>query len=261
MPLTPFQREVLQLLAHFRSPDSYVAGGTVVNQLPDTPRFSDDVDIFHDAEDAVVRCAELDAGALARHGFTLSWMLQRPGFHRAIATRDDQSVRLDWAIDSAFRFFPVEPDPDLGFRLHRADVATNKALALAGRSEARDLVDILHLHETYLSLGAICWAASAKDPGFTPDLLLEEMGRNAGFRPEEFEPLALAVPFDLTAAKRKWLRALAEARELCAQLPPADVGCLYLDGAGQPVTPAGREQITPLRLHRATLRGTWPTVC
>jgi hypothetical protein len=43
----------------------------------------------------------------------------------------------------------LEQDALCGYRLHDADAATNKMLALAGRSEVRDFVDVLHLHETY----------------------------------------------------------------------------------------------------------------
>jgi hypothetical protein len=48
MPLGDFEREVLRLLACNRNPDSYVAGGTVINQRADSPRLSRDVDLFHD---------------------------------------------------------------------------------------------------------------------------------------------------------------------------------------------------------------------
>jgi hypothetical protein len=29
-------------------------------------------------------------------------------------------------------------------------------------------LDILYVHERMLALGALCWAAAGKDPGFTP---------------------------------------------------------------------------------------------
>ncbi len=60
MPLTEFQRGVLRLLARFRRPDSYLAGETVINRAADTPRFSEDLDLFHDAEEGVTRCAEAE---------------------------------------------------------------------------------------------------------------------------------------------------------------------------------------------------------
>ena len=49
MPLGALEREVLRLLAVNRNPDSYVAGATVLNQNPASPRTSKDVDVFHDS--------------------------------------------------------------------------------------------------------------------------------------------------------------------------------------------------------------------
>jgi hypothetical protein len=72
---------------------------------------------------------------------------------------------LEWVYDSAWRFYPVEPDPELGYRLHYFDAATNKLLALSGRAEPRDFVDALHLHRTYLSLGTLACAAAGKEGG------------------------------------------------------------------------------------------------
>ena len=54
MPLTPFQTEVLRLLARNRSPESYVAGGIALNAA-EAVRWSADVDVFHDVEEAVMR--------------------------------------------------------------------------------------------------------------------------------------------------------------------------------------------------------------
>ena len=95
---------------------------------------------------------------------------------------------IDWAADSAFRFFPIERDPLLGWRLHLFDAATNKALTLAARTETRDYVDIIEFHKTF-PLATICWAACGKDPGFTPLSLLKMMRRL-------FDTLAAKTSFD-----------------------------------------------------------------
>jgi hypothetical protein len=57
--------------------------------------------------------------------------------------RGAESVILQWTHDSAFRFFPLIEHPELGLTLHPFDLATNKVLALVGRVEARDWIDIL----------------------------------------------------------------------------------------------------------------------
>jgi len=67
-------------------------------------------------------------------GYRLEWLLRTPSFYRAVVMVQQQQLKLEWAQDSAFRFFPVEADARLGYRLHDADAATNKMLALAGRS-------------------------------------------------------------------------------------------------------------------------------
>ena len=60
MPLSAFQQSILRLLAQNRSPESYV---TVLHQIPDSPRFSEDLDMFHDVEDSVARSAAFDVAS------------------------------------------------------------------------------------------------------------------------------------------------------------------------------------------------------
>lgn len=64
MPLTPFQREVLRLLAGNRSPDSYLAGGAALHFRPDSHRFSNDLDFFHDSEERVASAFAADEARL-----------------------------------------------------------------------------------------------------------------------------------------------------------------------------------------------------
>ncbi len=60
---------------------------------------------------------------------------------------------------------PTVRHPLAGYALHPVDLAVNKLLALAGRDEARDFLDVLDLDRRTLALGALCWAAAGKDPG------------------------------------------------------------------------------------------------
>jgi hypothetical protein len=114
-----------------------------------------------------------------------------------------------------------------GYTLHPIDLAINKLLALAGRDEARDFVDILDLHARVLSVGALCWAAAGKDPGFTPFALLEILRRRGKYHSEDFARLRLERPLALPAMKIRWLDALAEAEAFVRSRPPNEVGCLY----------------------------------
>jgi hypothetical protein len=145
--------------------------------------------------------------------------------------------------------------------LHEADAAVNKVLALAGRDQARDFVDVLHLHEHYLSVGALAWAACGKDPGFTPEFLLDHAGRHTAYAQADIDRLSLREPLSLQVLKQKWLTASDHARGLIGSLPPEEIGCLYLDAEGRPMTPdPTSEGFSKLTRHRGTVHGAWPTV-
>lgn len=261
MPLTPFQREILSLLAAHRNPESHVAGGAVINRQPDSPRYSADVDVFHDVATALIASAEADVAALKRAELAVAWLMREPFLQRAQVFRGDQTARLDWATDSAFRFFPVQPDPEFGYCLHRADVATNKALALAGRSAIRDYIDILYLHASYLSLGAICWAACGKDPGFNPWSLLEMAKRHVHYRREDLDSVTLSRPLELTDLKQQWIQAVDHAETWFNRMPTAEAGCLYLTPEGEPHTPDPADPgFACVRRHFGSVRGAWPTI-
>jgi hypothetical protein len=261
MPLTPFQSQTLRLLAAGRSPESFLAGGTVLNAGADSPRYSKDLDIFHDVEASVAASAETDAATLRAAGYEVAWLLRQPMFQRAQVVRDGSRLLIEWVFDSAFRFFPVERDDLAGWRLNLYDAATNKLLALMGRSEPRDYLDVLFFHQRHLSLGALCWASSGKDPGVNPFMILEECQRTTRFRPEQFRELHLAAPLDLPGWRQAWIEASREAQSLLQRLPAEEAGCLYLDAAGKPVSPDPASAGFPaLRRHFGSVRGAWPVI-
>lgn len=261
MPLTDLQKRVLRLLAANRNPDSYLAGASVIHRGDESPRFSEDLDFFHDLTDSIAVSAERDSETLRRAGYEVEWILRTPTFQRAILHAEGNVLKLEWAHDSAFRFFPVEPDSDCGYRLHIADASTNKILALAGRQEIRDFVDVLHLDQTYLSLGALTWAACGKDPGFTPEFLLDQLNRHSGYAQADLDRLNLTAPMDIKKLKVRWLNSMETARRLVESLPPEEIGCLYTGDAGCPVVPDPASPVFRiLRRHFGSIKGAWPIV-
>lgn len=164
------------------------------------------------------------------------------------------------APDSCYRFFPVKPDKETGHRLHQADLATNKILAAAGRMVPRDYVDCLFLHQSYCSLGALIWAASAKDDGLPPELILDFLKRDSRYTKEQLEDeITWAVPFEPERMKEQWMQACEEAAALIDWLPPKDKGCLYLSKTGKPATPTPAT-IGKLEKHFAHPKGAWPKI-
>jgi len=231
VPLTTFQRQVARLLAVNRSPDSHLAGGAALHFEPTSKRYSNDLDYFHDSVERVARAFADDEKLLAENGIAVVVEMNQPGYIRARVLKGDEATKIEWSRDSDWRFMPVIEDPACGYRLHPIDVAVNKVLALAGRNEPRDFLDVLSIHRDTLPLGALCWAAAGKDPGFTPLSLLELLRRRGRHQPDDFRRLHLAEEVDPVALKSAWLDALDDADAFIRSRPPAEVGCLYYNTA------------------------------
>ena len=261
MPLGDFEREVLRVLAANRNPDSFVAGATVLHQSPDSPRSSRDVDLFHDTVESLGLSAERDIATLRDAGYEVEPGRPQDTFRRARVRLGSRETKVEWVFDSAYRFFPVEPDLELGWRLNFWDAATNKVLALAGRSKIRDMLDVLYLHERHLHLGALAWAAGGKDPGMTPEGIIQWARRNALYREDSLEDLRLSQPVSLTELKQRWMEASPSALDLVARLSSTELGCLYLDAAGKPVCPdPASSGFVRLTRHYGSVKGAWPRI-
>lgn len=227
MPLTDYQAQLAKLLSTQRTPDSYLAGGAALHIEPNTRRFSNDLDYFHDSVERVAKAFEDDRKTLVAAGYDVDVEISQPGFVRATVSRGKNSTKVDWAHDTAWRFLPTLEHPTSGYQLHPIDLAINKLLALVGRNEPRDFLDVIDVHEKTLPLGALCWAAAGKDPGYTPLSLLDLLRRRGGYRPEDFARLHLTAPVDLADIKHRWRHALDDAEAFVSSRPPDEVGCLY----------------------------------
>ncbi len=261
MPLTEIQKEILEVISTNRSEESHFAGGLVLNASEESARFSHDFDIFRESAVAVETASLQDSASLRAAGFevqpTREW--EKPEtFRRAKIIKDGQTMEIDWAADSAFRFFPIEQDPLMGWRLHLFDMATNKALALSARSETRDYIDILELGKTF-SLAAICWTACGKDEGFAPLFLLKMMQRFAKIQPGTLEEIK-ARDLDPIQMKMDWIEMSDEAGAAMERVgneqPDLPIGCAFVD---RDFKPHWIEDQEDLQIHHGSLRGCWPS--
>jgi hypothetical protein len=268
MALTPLQRDVCRLLADNRiaSGESYVAGGAALNELLSASRVSRDLDLFHDTEQALAATWEADHRLLRAGGFDVRVLRERPTFVEAEVGRGGESVLLQWAQDSAYRFFPLVQSDVFGLTLHPFDLATNKVLALVGRVEARDWVDVIHSAERIQPLGYLAWAACGKDLGFSPASILEHAARSARYSSIELAGLAFEgeAP-DGAALAARWRRQVEEARDVVERLPAEEAGCCVLGPGG--VLYLGSAAVLPddlaagrLAFHPGRIRGAFPTI-
>jgi hypothetical protein len=255
MPATKIQSEVLKLLASQRTHESFVAGGVPINR--DGPRYSKDIDIFHDTVAGAAEAAARDSAALKVAGFEIVWERQVPGISTAVVLRGGDSTKLEWVANSDYRYFPAIPDSEFGFVLHPADLAINKVLAASGRQELRDFVDLVTIDEHYLPIGPIAWAAVEVSLGFTPEGLVGEMRRNLRFNADDFAKLQGPQPIDGYSVLKRLRAAFDRAEAFILAMPSDAVGVLFLEG-GQPVQPDPKA-LDRYHWHRGARRGHWPS--
>ena len=227
MPLTGFQAKIAKLLAVNRSPDSHLAGGGALHFAPESIRYSNDLDYFQDSEQRVATAFTSDRTLLEENGYAVDVKMQLSGFIRAIVEHSGESTKIEWAYDSSWRFMPAVKNEDCGYQLHSVDLSVNKILALAGRDEPRDFLDVMYIHQHILPVPALCWAAVGKDPGFTPLSLLELLRRRGKYQSEDFSRLMLAKDVNLQELKSAWLEILEQTEEFVKLRPPSEAGCLY----------------------------------
>jgi len=236
MALTALQRRLCHLIAENRiaAGDSYVAGGAALNEILAGTRLSHDIDLFHDAASAVAASWSADRRLFEAHGLSVRVLRELPSFVEAVVSTPVESTLIQWTHDSAYRFFPLVRHPDFGLALHPFDLATNKILALVGRVEVRDWVDAIQCAERLQPLGYLAWAASGKDPGFSPAGILEHAARASRYSAEEVADLLFeGTPPDAGDLSRRWKRLLESARQVVPILPGDAMGKCVLSQRGE----------------------------
>jgi hypothetical protein len=255
VPLTRLQIDALRVLASRRSPDSYVAGGVAINS--NGPRYSNDIDIFQDSLERLETAATADAEALIEAGFEFKWTRILTGKREAEIGGGGDQMRLDWVHDSAFRFFPAQPDDLFGYVLHPADLATNKVSAAADRREPRDVLDLLTLNDRILPLGAAICAAVGRFPGQTPEEMLADIRRHSRFTMEEFQSLATEAPLEMREISRSIGAMLDGAESFIRLIPSEAIGVLFLQN-GIPVEP-NLQELSKYERRSGSEAGVWPS--
>jgi len=268
LPATDFQRRICRAIAENRieNGESYVAGGTALNTILRSPRLSADIDLFHDAGDAVVASYRADRNVLERLGYSIQLKAELPSFIECIVSTDSDSVILQWLHDSAFRFFPLQTHPDFGLTLHPFDLATNKVLALVGRLAVRDWFDVIQCHSLLQPLGYLAWAAAGKDPGLSPAFIVDQAHRSGRYTQIEVDTLIFEEQTpNARELALEWKQMLRDAADIVEVLPARHIGACLLDTEGNLLT-APLSELTRLMkadaiiYHQGCLRGAYPVV-
>jgi hypothetical protein len=206
----------------------------------------------------------VDRQLLADNGYSTEVLRELPSFVEALVRKEADVSLMQWAHDSAYRFFPLVEDETFGLTLHRFDLATNKVLAMAGRVEARDWVDVINCHHGIQNVGYLLWAACGKDPGFSPTSLLAQARRSCRYSATEISRLTFeGPPPDASSLGRQWHEMMDEAKEIIDLLPGDQAGMCVMDSQGElfrggPKTLADALREDGLRFHAGSIKGALP---
>lgn len=182
--LSPLQERVAEIVAGLEEADGFaLAGGAALIARGDVQRQTRDLDFFGLTSDAVDRLLPAAERALGHAGLVVERVQVNPGFARLIVASGDDRTELDLASDA--RLFPAEPGQPAPM-LRGEELAVDKVLAVFGRAEARDFVDLMAVEPTY-GLDRLCQLAAEKDRGFTPAVFAEMLGGFRRLRRDEFE--------------------------------------------------------------------------
>lgn len=181
--------------------DFALAGGGALVVLGIVDRPTEDLDYFATAPEAVERLGPAVERALVEQGLTVEARRTLPGFARYRIADGAEDTWLDLAWDA--RLHPTQ-STEFGPTLGTDELAADKTLALFGRAEARDFVDVYRLRTVY-SRDQLLRLAHHKDRGFTADRFAEAVERVDRYERRDF-PVDDALYESLRAEFDDWRR-------------------------------------------------------
>jgi hypothetical protein len=172
-------------------------GALVVHGL--TERSTNDLDFFTPAPTDVPVLRHALELAFGEAGLTVAVVRNTETFVRLAVGDGTTETLVDLAWDARMR--PAVAS-DLGPVLDQEELAADKVLALFGRAEPRDFLDVYGLSQR-LGWPRLLALAEQKDAGFSPERLAESLGRmnrldQADFGIEDADYLALRAWVDET---------------------------------------------------------------
>ncbi|HLE16449.1 MAG TPA: nucleotidyl transferase AbiEii/AbiGii toxin family protein [Anaerolineales bacterium] len=201
--LTPIQKQFLRLFSELSDQRYfYLTGGTALAEFYLGHRLSFDLDFFT-AEEGLILPASY---ALEKHmeetGLAPTIVRRFSTFVEFLVTKGEESLKVDLALDSPFRFAPPVPAEEGVLINNYQDLRVDKLLAYFGRAEPRDAVDLYFILQEE-PLGPILEQASIKDPGFDLYYFALALEKSNGF-PDKADrwPVKMLVEFNARLLKQ-----------------------------------------------------------
>lgn len=167
--LTNLQKKILILFSNVLDKEAfYLTGGTALSAFFLHHRKSNDLDFFTTIEELISPFSQKLEAVLKENGLNVE---RSRGFHSFVelsVKSEGDSTIIHIALDSPFRFQPPSHIDDIpGIYVDSLiDIATNKLLALFGRAELRDFVDVYFIVKECFTKKELLEKAAQKDPGF-----------------------------------------------------------------------------------------------
>jgi hypothetical protein len=203
--LSPLQRVFLGYFAGLPDQEHfYLTEGTALAEYYLGHRFSFDLDLFTSEADLILPISYRIEQTIPEMGMQATVVRRFASFVEFQVIQGDNTLKVDLALDSRFRFAPVEPG-DCGVMVNNfQDIQTDKTLAFFGRAEPRDAIDLYFLlrqtgADTLIDL------ARQKDPGFDTYWFALALNKTTAF-PDEIErwPVKMLVDCDPIDLKRSF---------------------------------------------------------
>jgi predicted nucleotidyltransferase component of viral defense system len=181
--LTPLQERIAVLIADsLAGSDFALAGGAALISQGLVERRTNDLDFFGSSEQTLAERFPDVVSSLQREGFEVEVRRSTRQFARIVVRGLDSETEVDFGLDS--RLFPLEQG-EFSPVLASKELAVDKVLAVFGRAEARDFVDLYAL-EQFFKLEDLFAFAAEKDRGFDLAVFADMAKRAAVLDPSEF---------------------------------------------------------------------------
>lgn len=203
--LSDFQRAFLRLFAGLLDQERfYLTGGTALAEYYLGHRLSYDLDLFTSEADLILPFSYQVEAAVQDAGIDIAAVRRFATFVEFQITQNEQTLKVDLALDSPFRFAPTELS-DAGVMVNDfQDIQADKTLAFFGRAEPRDAIDLYFLLQK-TAFDELAELARQKDTGFDLYWFAVALNRTSKF-PDELErwPVKMLIECDPIEIKRSF---------------------------------------------------------
>jgi predicted nucleotidyltransferase component of viral defense system len=202
--LTGIQKKILHCLSLLSDREVfYLTGGTALSAFFLKHRKSRDLDFFTHVEELILPFSHRLEASLIKENLRVQRLRGFHSFVELSVNSKDDSTAVHFGLESPFRFEqPSEFEKIPGVKVDSLiDIATNKLLALFGRAELRDFIDVYFLVKERYAREYLMEKSARKDPGFDQYWLGVAMERIDHFSGDSPDMLLLTRPCSINEIK------------------------------------------------------------